>query len=217
MQPKGHRTARQTQAGDFQCGQLLVYKLDLDARSVLSLPISQSLASAAPLTGEMAPNASGLSVNVHSEEWKLMTFAASSDDRVKKINEHIRSKTKVSVQDQVLLLGSTTLKPQRKLSSYGIDKETTVHLTLKVVSPSDEELPLCLVESGDQGQRHPLQVRRSSPVAQVREMVEAKTAVPPEKQTVTCNGKRLEDGKTMADYNIKKGSLLFLTPYCIGG
>lgn len=146
-----------------------------------------------------------------------MTFTASSDDRVKKINEHVRSKTKVPVQDQVLQLGSTILKPPRKLSSYGIDKETTIHLTLKVVKPSDEELPLFLVESGDEGHRHLLQVRRSSSVTQVKELIKNKTAITPEKQIVTCNGKRLEDGKIMADYGIRRGNLLFLTYHCIGG
>lgn len=156
-------------------------------------------------------------VNVHSEKWELMTFTASSDDRVKKINEHVRSKTKVPVQDQVLQLGSTILKPPRKLSSYGIDKETTIHLTLKVVKPSDEELPLFLVESGDEGHRHLLQVRRSSSVTQVKELIKNKTAITPEKQIVTCNGKRLEDGKIMADYGIRRGNLLFLTYHCIGG
>ncbi|XP_011385823.1 ubiquitin D-like [Pteropus vampyrus] len=161
--------------------------------------------------------ASCLCVNVHSEEWELMTFTASSDDRVKKINEHVRSKTKVPVQDQILQLGSKVLKPLRKLSSYGIDKETTIHLTLKVVKPSDEELPLVLVESGDEGHRHLLQVQRSSSVTQVKELIKNKTAVTPEKQIVTCNGKRLEDGKIMADYGIRRGNLLFLTYHCIGG
>lgn len=156
-------------------------------------------------------------VNVHSEEWELMTFTASSDDRVKKINEHVRSKTKVPVQDQVLQLGSKILKPRKKLSSYGIDKETTIHLTLKVVKPSDEELPLFLVESGDEGCRHLLQVRRSSSVTQVKKLIKNKTAITPEKQIVTCNGKRLEDGKIMADYGIRRGNLLFLTYHCIGG
>lgn len=146
-----------------------------------------------------------------------MTFDTMESDKVKKINEHIRSKTKVSVQDQVLLLGSKILKPQRKLSSYGIDKEKTIHLTLKVVKPSDEELPLFLVESSNEGQRHLLQVRRSSSVSQVKEMIESVTAVSPKTQIVTCNGKRLEDGKIMADYNIRRGSLLFLTGHCIGG
>lgn len=52
---------------------------------------------------------------------------------------------------------------------------------------------------------------------EVKKMIETKTAVTPEKQIVTCNGKKLEDGKIMADYNIRPSHLLFLTPYCIGG
>ncbi|KAM4816915.1 ubiquitin D [Urocitellus parryii] len=158
-----------------------------------------------------------LSVNVHSEERPSMTFPASSKDRVKKINEHIRSKTKIPVQDQVLLLGSQTLEPQKPLSFYGIDKENTIHLTLKVVKPSDKELRLFVVEATDEGQRHLLQVRRSSSVAQVKKMIETVSGVTPETQIVTCNGKKLEDGKIMADYSIREGNLLFLTRFCIGG
>ena len=115
-----------------------------------------------------------------------MTFTAHLRDRVNKISEHVRSKTKVPVQDQVLQLGPKTLKPQRTLSSYGIDKETTIHLTLKVVRPSDEELPLVLVEPGDEGQSHDFQVRRSSSVAQVREVFQTRRAVTPKKLIVAC-------------------------------
>ncbi|XP_006896300.1 PREDICTED: ubiquitin D-like [Elephantulus edwardii] len=165
----------------------------------------------------MAPNGSCLYVNVHPEEGEFMTFTANYNDRVKKISEHVRSKTKVPVENQVLLLGAKTLKPERRLSSYGIDKEKTIHLTLKVVKPSDEEMPMMLIESGDGGQRHLLQVRRSNSVAEVKKMIEMKTAVPPEVQIVICNGKKLEDGKTMADYKIKKGDFLSITEYCIGG
>lgn len=165
----------------------------------------------------MAPNASCLSVNVHSDKWEPMTFTASLDDRVKKIHEHVRSKTKVPVQEQVLQLGAQTLKPLRKLSSYCIDKETTIDLTLRVVKPSDEELSLFLVESGFEGQTHVLQVRRSSSVAKVKKMIETKTAVSPGRQVVICNGKKLKDGKTMANYDIQKGAFLFLKFRCIGG
>ena len=121
------------------------------------------------------------------------------------------------MQYQVLQLGPKTLKPQRTLSSYGIDKETTIHLTLKVVKPSDEELHLVLVEPGDEGQRHRLQVRRSTPVTQVKEMIKMKTAIPPKEQIVICNGKKLEDGKIMGDYGIKKTHLMFMTFPCTGG
>lgn len=156
-----------------------------------------------------------VSVNYNQQ---LMTFEAKKYDRVRKINEHVRAKTKVCVPDQVLLLGSKTLEPQRRLSSYGIDKETTIHLTLRVVKPSDdEELPLALVDSRDQGQKYQLQVRRSNSVVQVKEMIKNLTGVTPESQNVTCNGKKLEAGKTMADYQIKKGSVFFMTTSCIGG
>lgn len=77
-------------------------------------------------------------VEVCSEEWASMTLTANLDNRVKKITEYVWAQTNVPVQDQVLLLGSKTLKPQRKLSSYGIDRQTTIHLTQKVVKPSDE-------------------------------------------------------------------------------
>ncbi|XP_045862087.1 ubiquitin D-like, partial [Meles meles] len=156
-------------------------------------------------------------VTVSSEGRTSVTFTANSGDRVRKINKHVRAKTKIPVQDQVLLLGSKMLKPQRRLSSYSIDKETTVHLTLKVVKPSEDELPVTLVQAGDGGQGHLLQVRRSSSVAQEKQMIETKTAIAPEQQIVTCNGKRLEDGKTMADYGIRRGTALWLADYCIGG
>ncbi|XP_045659881.1 ubiquitin D-like [Ursus americanus] len=128
----------------------LVHKLD--ASPFPLPPVS------APVIADMASSASCLHVKVYSEEGTAMTFTANLEDRVKKISEHVRAKTKIPVQDQVLLLGSKTLKPQRKLSSYGIDKQTTIHLTLKVVEPSDEELPLVLVELRNGGQRHLLQV-----------------------------------------------------------
>ncbi|XP_004717370.1 ubiquitin D [Echinops telfairi] len=165
----------------------------------------------------MAPNAPCLCVNVHSEQWESMTFTANQTDKVKKINEHIRSKTKVHVQDQVLLLGSKTLKPERSLSSYGIDKEQTIHLTLKVVKPTDEELPLVLKDLDDDGRKHRLLVRRSYSVAQVKKMIEMKTGTTPEDQTVNCNGKILADGKKMADYDIRKDNFLFLTLRCHSG
>ncbi|XP_077015304.1 ubiquitin D-like [Tamandua tetradactyla] len=157
----------------------------------------------------MAPNAPCVCVNIHSMEWELMTFTANINDSVKIISEHISSRTKVPVQDHVLFLGPKTLKPPRRLSSYGIDKEKTIHLSLKVVKSSDEEVPIFLVESGDEGQRQLLQVWRSSSVAQVKEMIDI-DHVRPETQTVTCNGKRPEDRKTMADYDVRKGNLLFL-------
>lgn len=113
-----------------------------------------------------------------------MTFKVNLRQRAKEITEQVWHKTKVPMQDQVLQLGSKTLKSQRTLSLYGIDKETTIHFTLKVVKPTDEQLPWVLVEPGDEEQRHDLQVRRSSSVAQVRQAFQTRRAVTPKKLIV---------------------------------
>ncbi|KAG8525041.1 Ubiquitin D, partial [Galemys pyrenaicus] len=154
-------------------------------------------------------------VNVHSEKFDSMTFTANSDDRVNKISEHVRSKTNIPVLNQVLQLGSKTLEPQRTLSSYGIDKETTIHLTLKVVKPSNEKLTLIVVDLSDEGQKYYIRARKSTSVSTIKQRIKRTTAKRP--KTVTCNGKRLEVGKTMRDYRIKGGDFLFVTPYCKGG
>ncbi|XP_020829715.1 ubiquitin D isoform X2 [Phascolarctos cinereus] len=145
-----------------------------------------------------------------------MRFTAQKDDRVKKINEQISSKIKVPAENQMLLLGSKALDPEKKLSHYWFDPSTTMHLTLKVVKPSDEELEAFLMEA-DEGKKHPFSIRRSSSVAQVKEIIKGITSGLLKDQTVYCNGKRLEDGKTMSDYLILNINIFFLCKKCIGG
>lgn len=156
-------------------------------------------------------------MKVHSHEGEPRTSTANLHDGERKINEHVKSQTKIPVQDQVLPQDSETLKLQRKLPFNCIDKDGIIYLPLKVVSPSDEEMPLCLEESGDEEERHHLPVRRSRSVLKEKNTIETETVVTPKKQIVTCNGKRLEDGKLMGDYNIRRGHSLFLTYHCIGG
>ncbi|XP_003340419.2 ubiquitin D [Monodelphis domestica] len=161
--------------------------------------------------------ASSCLLQVHSENWQEpMKLTAQKEDLVKKINERIQSKTKVPVENQLLSWGSQVLKPERKLSHYWLDTSTTIHLTLKVVEPSDEELQVFLVGTNG-GKKHLLHIRRSSSVSEVKEKIMAIATLPPKAQRVICNGKELEDGKIMSDYNIQQGCTFFLWGRCIGG
>lgn len=146
-----------------------------------------------------------------------MTFTAHLRDRVNKISEHVRSKTKVPVQYQVLQLGPKTLKPQRTLSSYGIDKETTIHLTLKVVRPSDEVLPLVLVEPGDEGAEARAPGAKVHPSDPGEGDDQDEDRYTPKKQIVNCNGKKLEDGEDHGRlWHPKRAHSLFMTCTLVG-
>jgi len=54
-------------------------------------------------------------------------------------------------------------------------------------------------------------------MAAFREQVTDKMGVPPEQQRLICEGKQLEDGRTLADYNITKGATIHLLLRLPGG
>lgn len=61
------------------------------------------------------------------------------------------------------------------------------------------------------GKTFPLDVEPSDSIENVKAKIQDKKSISPESQTLKFNNAKLDDGKTLADYGIGKGTTLFLT------
>ena len=60
------------------------------------------------------------------------------------------------------------------------------------------------------GRTHTLIIGADNTIGDLKILIEKKTNTSPVRQRLICNGRQLEDGRTLNDYNVKVGSTIHL-------
>ena len=97
------------------------------------------------------------------------------------------------------------------LSSYGLESGSQVCMVVT------EPVPIQVFLKNEKGMTSPYEIAPGETVQELKRKVHSKEGVPVDQQRLIHEGKQMDDGRKLDDYNVRSGSTIHLTLRLRGG